>query len=393
MSEELRHKLIHYEAPPPDAVWNAIAATLDEDKQFAAVSSRMTNAALAPPDLAWLNIAARLDDDKQYNTLEKKLHHFEETPPSSAWEAIAARLDDDKQYASIATKINTFEAMPPRSSWDNIAATLNDSNQYNTVATKFKNFEAVPPPLAWNNIAEALTENKEEATPVINIRKIIYRLAAAAIFTGVIIGGFILVNKNTKTDFVKNNKENKPAEAASKEKHESIAPVNPSTAKTADVASLHQPIQDTKEKSHALIASIAENGGDIVLKHAVVNDLLTYQEKPIVIHSSPILDREGNLIADMDVLTTSNYIVIMGPNGQTTRISAKFASVIRYLDNNTRDDHAGSEEYLDRVIKESDTWKKRFQEWRSKISQSSFIPSASNFLDIVEFKELIEEKK
>ncbi len=118
--------------------------------------------------------------------------------------------------------------------------------------------------------------------------------------------------------------------------------------------------------------------------------MLTYQEKPIVIHSTPILDKEGNVIADLDVLTTSNYIVVMGPNGQNTRMSSKFASVIRFLNS---DDPAGTEEYLDKVIKESDTWKKRFQEWRSKISQSSFIPSASNFLDIVEFKELIQEKQ
>ena len=125
------------------------------------------------------------------------------------------------------------------------------------------------------------------------------------------------------------------------------------------------------------------------MKYALVERLPAFQEGPIIISSAPIVDANGVIIRDLDVLTTnSNYIMVTGPNGQQTRISAKFASVIRYLNSNTAD----TEEYLDKVIKESDTWKKRFQEWRSKISQSSFIPSSANFLDIIEFKNLIEEQ-
>ena len=82
-------------------------------------------------------------------------------------------------------------------------------------------------------------------------------------------------------------------------------------------------------------------------------------------------------------------MIIAGPDGQMTRISSKFANVIRFLNANGND----TEEYLDRVIKEGGLWKQRFKEWRQKILDSHFIPSSSNFLDIMEFRELLDDKQ
>ncbi|MDE3250658.1 MAG: hypothetical protein KGO82_18495, partial [Bacteroidota bacterium] len=131
-----------------------------------------------------------------------------------------------------------------------------------------------------------------------------------------------------------------------------------------------------------------DESGTHVLSYAAVERLPSFPEAPVVISGKPLTDENGNLIRDIDVLTTnSNYLTVMGPNGQLTRISAKFASVIRYLN-----EPGDTEEYLDRVIRESDTWKKRFQEWRSKIIQSSYVPAASNFFDIAAFGELVGDK-
>ena len=392
MSEQLRHKMINYETPPPEAVWESVAVRLDDDKQYAVVSTRINDFIVTPPGNAWSNITSRLDDDKQYSAVATKLNNFDATPPSSSWSAIAARLDDDKQYIGVSTRLNDFEVLPPHSAWDTIAASINNE-QSGAVATKMKNFEAIPPQQTWNNIAAALANTEEAKTTVINFRTTIYRMAAAAVVIGLLVGGWILVSNNYVKDTLVKNKQPEIPVNPSPKKETLINPgYNLSDQKVESVASLNEPSSSNAEKRNATINRMAADENNVVLKHAIVNDLLTYQEKPIVIHSSPILDREGNVIADMDVLTTSNYIVVMGPNGQTTRISSKFASVIRFLDGNV-DDPAGTEEYLDKVIKESDTWKKRFQVWRSKISQSTFIPSASNFLDIVEFKELIQEKQ
>ncbi len=315
-----------------------------------------------------------------------KMIDFEATPPPAAWMAIAARLDDDKQHAAVATKINNFEAAPPHAAWEFIVARLDDDKQYEGVSTKMNNFDTPPPRQIWNNIAATLKESKEVITPVTNIRRLVYRIAAAAILIGLFIGGWMIINKNAvKIEVAKTNITSTPFPPAIKEENKVTATDNFNNHKEV-AAAQHQSVQNNIKTRYPL-SSFSDNK-DHVLKYAIVSGLPAYQENPIVISSSPILDKDGAVIRDMDVLTTSNYLNITGPNGQSTRISSKFANVIRYLNGS----HEDTEEYLDRVIKESDTWKRRFQEWRNKISQSPFIPSSVNFLDIIEFKDLILEK-
>jgi len=362
MSEQLRYKMFDFEAAPPPASWEVIAA--------------------------------RLDDDIRHATVATKMNSFEATPPQSSWNTIASRLNDDLQYAGFAAKMNNFEEMPPQTTWNEIANRLDDDKQYAMVAAKMNNFDSPPPAEIWNNIAASLQEKEIKLVPAGNVRTIIYRLAAAAILIGLFAGIWLLMNKNTvKVDLVKNKTTVVPGNSAiRKDDKEITTPNNSDPSKeevvVADQNAEHIAQANAKNNRPSGINAFGENQYT-VLKHAVVDGLLAYQEKPIIISSPPILDREGNVIRDMDILTTSNYIMVTGPNGQSTRISSKFASVIRYLNGDSDD----QEEYIDKVIKESDTWKKRFREWRNKISQSSFIPSSANFLDIIEFKELIEEKK
>ena len=313
--------------------------------------------------------------------LRHKMINSEASPPPAAWNAIAARLDDDRQYTAVATKMNNFDAMPPLSSWEAITARLDDDRQYAVVATKMNNFDASLPAQVWNNIADFLQDSKEETTPVIPIRRTVYRAAAAAIVIGLFIGGWMLfITNKVKIETVINNSITLPGFPAPEENSKISGGRNTPNQKEEIVAAQEQPVQNNTKSRYK----------DPVLKYAIVNSLPAYHENSIVISSSPILDKDGALIRGIDELTIhNNYLIVMGPNGQSTRISPKFANVIHYLNGNSDD----TEEYIDKVIKESDTWKKRFQEWRNKISRSSFIPSSANFLDIIEFKELIQEKQ
>ncbi len=320
---------------------------------------------------------------------------FAVPPPPAAWESIAERLDDDRRYSVLAEKMERFETPPPSGLWETISTRLTDDGQYAIVASKMYNFEAVPPAQLWEKIASSLSAaNASDSTtpaPVINIRKILYRALAAAVIISVIAGGWmILSNKNSvSTEIVKNNRVVKPAPVQHTEEKKTIPNTTASDpVATATVSAARQPLTVQLVNSHHETPPPSFPEDDRVLKYALVERLPAFQESPIVISSAPIVDNNGIVIRDIDVLTTnSNYIMVTGPNGQQTRISAKFASVIRYLNGSSSD----TEEYLDKVIKESDTWKKRFQEWRSKISQSSFIPSSANFLDIMEFKNLLQE--
>jgi len=320
--------------------------------------------------------------------LRHKMIDFEATPPPAAWETIAARLEDDTRYAALAATMNHFEPAPPADSWKAIAARIEDDAQYATLATKMNHFDVPPPFNAWNHIAGSLQETEQDNIPVTAKpairRSIILRMAVAAALITVIIGAWMFFNRPTGNTLVKNNPVTPTSPVVVENNTSHTATDQPSRKETAAIISA--PAQRTGRNQYAAARTTGHE-----LKYAIVNSIPAFRNSPVVIPSSPILDENGVVIRDMDVLTTnSNYLIVMGPNGQTARISSKFANVIRYL--NGTDNH-DAEEYIDKVIKESDTWKKRFQEWRNKISQSSFIPSSANFLDIIEFKELIQEKQ
>ncbi len=321
---------------------------------------------------------------------------FAVAPPPAAWESIAERLDDDRKYTVLASKMESFDTLPPARVWEAINTRLGDDGQYAIVAAKMTHFEAAPPAQLWDKIATSLPEPDTavaaEAAPVIQLRKILYRALAAAVIISAIAGGWMMLSNKSSvsTEIVKNNQPVTPDPSLNQQEKKINPPTPaPGSEEIAIVAPPTETIsaQQVNDRHRTAYNTVSED--DRVLKYAMVARLPAFQEGPIIISSAPIADANGVVIRDIDVLTTnSNYIMVTGPNGQQARISAKFASVIRYLIGSADD----TEEYLDKVIKESDTWKKRFQEWRSKISQSSFIPSSANFLDIIEFKNLIQEQ-
>ena len=61
MSNQLQYKLLNYEVPPPEGVWNKIAASLNENVSL---------------------------------TLSEKLYQYEEEPSSLVWQSISSQLDN-----------------------------------------------------------------------------------------------------------------------------------------------------------------------------------------------------------------------------------------------------------------------------------------------------------
>jgi hypothetical protein len=66
MSNQLQHKLLHYELPPPEGVWNKIAAFLGENVSIT-FSEKLYQYQEEPSSLVWQNISSRLD-----NSVEQK---------------------------------------------------------------------------------------------------------------------------------------------------------------------------------------------------------------------------------------------------------------------------------------------------------------------------------
>jgi hypothetical protein len=277
--------------------------------------------------------------------LTHRMYEFEVEPPHTTWETIAARLDDDAQYSVVTTKLNNYNVQPPTGTWNNILASLEE------------------------------TKLNDSAPPLVKIGRKIYRFAAAAILVGLFIGGWILLNKtDSKIEVAVKGSVPAPAVAEQSGKVGSKDQQNDTAAHTQK-----DKFANAAVKTDRYSLPLTDNNGDKILKYAIVNTSRFYNKKPITVSFSPVFNKPGAVI----LATNSSYLYVAGPGGQQTRISSRFAHVIRYLN---------AEEYIGDATNESIVWKKRFREWRNKISHSGFIPSSANFLDIIELKELIGEK-
>jgi hypothetical protein len=297
-------------------------------------------------------------------------------------------------------KMQSFEAAPPPAAWQAIADRLSDDQQFGILSTKMLAYEDLPPPAVWENI-EAILEVSGTGSikkKVFTISTKWYSVAAAAVFAGLLLGSyFYATQQRANNDVVlrqnNNFNANRPLALRRRPTVEPIA----------------------KHKNNEVLARVDEgNGNDVpisAIQKEIIeagNDKLNSAEemainptavaplnypsldKPAPIHADLLKDEMGVAYQDISTVAASgNYMMVAGPNGQMTRISSKFANGIRYLN---RTDNGEVEEYLDKVLKDGAIWRERFKAWRLKINQSGYVPSPDNFLDIIQLKNLIEEK-
>ena len=306
--------------------------------------------------------------------LRHTLLNLEVTPPTVAWDVIASRLgtEFDAEEIQLAQKIDVFEIAPPADAWENIAGSIADDPE------------------------------EVEATPVIKMRKPFRRWAAAAAAIVVLsLGGWYILDNYSVPDaqatLVPEAKANETPGApeqqqqpAPKDELVNTEPDRPQPRRKA-------PIVAAAKAMDVSAASYTNNlpevkpyipAGD--LPHAGLQHIhsVSTTESPSV-EAPPIRDASGNIILDKDLIFApdNNYIIVTGPNGEQTRISSKFLPLLSSLNANTE-----GLDYFHFFLNENNIWKLRFDQWRDKmLKQASFIPTATNLLDLLELKEILQE--
>ena len=99
MSSGLQDKMYHYEVAPPAAVWNNIAAELDQSELSDKYPSRLYNIQIAPPLYVWQSIAATLDEAMLVEDFAGKLGGIAVAPPAAIWDKIKTSLDTEHEAA------------------------------------------------------------------------------------------------------------------------------------------------------------------------------------------------------------------------------------------------------------------------------------------------------
>lgn len=294
------------------------------------------------------------------DALKKKLEALEQTPPPAVWNNISRRLD---------TEFSTFDSKLSR---------------------KLDKAEITPPAGAWQNIAAAI-ENKKEKKGIV-IPMLIRKTAVAAVIAVLLIAASMY--------FFQPGKDEQLSTSAP------LSSVTPPVTDSQSTPAIEPPVQQEAEpQSTRKIAYNTRPAKRTANRQKIKNEPEPYfyesmndiQEtrvptpetvpavQDINVSAPPIRDDNGNIIMDMDLISKpgQQYITVTSPSGDQTKISNKFISCLRYLNNNVHPYDA------DLNAIECTT---KFDEWRNKLlSEGAFIPSGDNFFDIFELKEMIQD--
>ena len=299
-------------------------------------------------------------------SLQNKLQHFEVSPPPGMWNKISSQLDTafTASDAQIGLKLENASVDPPAGVWNNISASLHDDPLPVEIKERDKTF-----PLIYR------------------------RFAAAAIVIGVLItaGFYLLRDKKTivESGIVQTvPKQTTPPPQVTQK---------PAVSDTGNTVLISQ---NTKRPFPAKKVATSTSGNatkvDESFEHpdesattpeeAPLYELHTVSAlQPVAVSAPPLRDKKGNIILDATLISNPDdeYIIVTGPNGKQTRISNKFLSCLGYI-------NAG-------IITSDNDWraircKTQFEEWRKRLlSEPAFIPTANNFFDIFELKDLLQE--
>jgi len=269
------------------------------------------------------------------------------------------------------------EIPPPESAWDKIAAEL-DKLEHPLFVNKLVEASIEPPASVWKKVADAL--NETPAARKIPMRGSWTRWTAAAIVAGLIIFSVTYFFNTGKSPSALSGNE-----TISKKENNSSAATNPSggiistptDTPKIDPAAGNRPLSSTAENENSGGNKRNLRKQEPAMRHALIESTLTENG-----NSRPY-DAEDRVSANVSTSTPNyipppDYYVVTAPNGEQVKISSKFSGAVASLFGGDNVD------YL---------WKNRFDSWKSKLMTSpSFIPSAGNFLDIAELKDLLKEQ-
>lgn len=355
------------EVMPPEGVWDAIALALHEAEQKPDWQNRIYHATVEPPVDSWQQIAAALDAAPASQAdWQGRMYQYEAAPPAEAWQSVAEMLDKQAANTDWDAHLYNHQVEPPAAVWAYITAQLNTDTA----------------PVV--SIAQKPLRNKS-----------IFRIAAAAIILLGLAGTALWTMR-----------ERFFGESSQSVAVNTIAPTTqpPVANTTAPVAS-----NDNQAQTGAIVegasttqpnnAMAAKNTGKkkptasritttiAPLEYVTHNEMAFLPTDAIFTNTNKLPNERGQTVVEINGMDAPNssYINISGPDGQSIRVSAKFANLLGYLN-----DGPGQEERLDRIIKESAFWKATFRQWREKMTDADAAPSLSNFMGLLEMVKVLQ---
>lgn len=275
-----------------------------------------------------------------------------------------------------------MEVMPPAAVWEKLSVNIDEINADNLIGKKVLNAELTPPATAWQNISIAIgTEEKKEPAKkgvVINFR----RLAAAAIFIGVIVTAWIVFRNNNGNDTLaeaQNGKETKTSTDSNSNNEKKVENIQqPDISPGTSIAAIN-PGTNSKSKRNK---SEGNRNNRIYAASQTAN--VQYAS---LNSETPGGNSFGQSIDDLSLVTSDqNYFTMVNANGRLVKIPAQFANLAPHLQNKPV-----SEDYYEVMFGEGAYWKETLNEWRKKVA-SLPISSGDAFTSFIELLKTVQDK-
>lgn len=302
---------------------------------------------------------------------------------------------------SLQHRLERHEEMPPPSAWNNISRRLDEEFQHTDhgVSIKLEEAAIAPPAAVWNEIiSELQADVPVEITPTKKI-PLFRRLAAAAVIAAMLAVGamYFFTGKNSNDRYTGSTAtstlNNDPVvdDSAERPSPRTALPATDSGIRERVMIASNHPKRSVTSRSRQIarvnqdLTAEADTYFSREIEEAPVFTLEPVRAlNTISVSAPPIRDDNGNIIMNLSLISEPGnpYITVTGPNGDQTRISSKFLHCLSYINGNFNAADMNGDAM---------DCKTRFEEWRKKLlSDAAFIPTANNFFDIFELKEMIQ---
>lgn len=279
-------------------------------------------------------------------------------------------------------RLYEMEVTPPATVWEKLSVNIDEINADNLIGKKVLETELTPPSNAWQNISIAIDAGgKREPAKrgvVINFK----RLAAAAVFMGVVITAWIVLRNSRGNDTlagvenpVKKEKQS-DTNINSEKKIDNIK--QPDITSATPVAAIN-PELPTKNK---------RNKSTVIRKNRIYAAPQTTNVQYAALNNeTPGGNSFGQSIDDLSLVTSDqNYLTMVNANGRLVKIPAQFANLAPHLQNKPI-----AEDYYEVMFGEGAYWKETLHEWRKKVA-SVPVSSGDAFTSFIELLKTVQDK-
>ncbi len=366
----IKQLLLNTAVTPPERVWVLVSDALNEKKTDDLLKQNLLSVELTPPDAVWQKMTERFDEENTDRTISLKINEAEIAAPSFIWDAISVELDNEV----FVQQLNKAAVTPPFHIWDNISNAL-DAEADEEIKQKLLTAEVLPPADNWNYIQQQI--GTETGAKVISFKSRIaplYKLAAAAVITGVMAwGGYQLFS-------TKENTANKPAIAQTtpevKPEKTNNTPVTVQQPEQPSVAAV-KPVakKETAKQNKVTVRKqqqpIEINVTDVAIAEPVNHSSETTLTNRAIHHKKNTSSFTGTVIPE------NQYMLVLNDNGDLIRVSKKIATM--------KCANGSGEMPVDAVAAlQTRNCDDQIKRWQQKIAMSTLVSPSAGYIDMNE---------